>query len=83
MPHFWQSAWLASAVQPLLFQNFTQNLAELFVSAAGSVTFVLGAIMANSVTRFPARTAILETCAGLLLIGGLILLGYEMRFIAS
>ena len=42
------------------------------------VVFLAGLIAAYLAHRLPAHAALLETCAGLLLIGGLALLGVEL-----
>ncbi|HVV60161.1 MAG TPA: hypothetical protein VHD14_00240 [Pseudolabrys sp.] len=39
---------------------------------------VMGGTTAYAATRFPAYAALLETCAGLFLIGGLALLGVAL-----
>ena len=41
-------------------------------------SLVIGTAVAYAAARFPAYAALLETCAGLLLIGGLALLGVEL-----
>jgi hypothetical protein len=41
----------------------------------GLTAFAVGAAIAGSARRFPARQRALELCAGILLVGGLALLG--------
>ena len=45
------------------------------VGAVSVISFVLGAAIAYAADRFPAHIEALETSAGALLIGGLVLLG--------
>jgi hypothetical protein len=42
------------------------------------ITIVLGGVTASIAERFPARIEALETCAGVLLVGGLALLGSSL-----
>jgi hypothetical protein len=45
------------------------------LAAIDALSLVLGATIATLAARFPARTELLETCAGVLLIGGLLVAG--------
>lgn len=49
------------------------------VGTVSVISVVLGAAVANLAERFPARTELLETGAGVLLIGGLMLLGSALQ----
>ena len=45
------------------------------IGVAGLLSFAAGAAIACFAERFPAHVAALETCAGIMLIGGLALTG--------
>lgn len=48
---------------------------ERVLATLSAISVVLGAAVAQSADRFPARTELMETSAGALLIGGLMLMG--------
>jgi hypothetical protein len=51
------------------------------IGVAGLLSFAAGAAVAYLANRFPTHVAALETCAGIMLIGGLALAGCALPVI--
>jgi hypothetical protein len=51
------------------------------IVATSAASFVLGATAAYAASRFPGQREVIETVAGIILIGGLGLLGFVLEFV--
>ena len=51
------------------------------IVATSAASFVLGATAAYAASRFPGLREVIETVAGIILIGGLGLLGFALEFV--
>ena len=51
------------------------------IVATSAIGFVLGATAAYAVSRYPGQREIIETVAGIILIGGLGLLGFALEIV--
>jgi hypothetical protein len=52
------------------------------IVATSAVSFVLGATFAYAASRYPGQREIIETVAGIILIGGLGLLGFALEIVS-
>jgi hypothetical protein len=52
------------------------------IVATSAVSFVLGATAAYAASRYPGQREIIETVAGIILIGGLGLLGFALEIVS-
>ncbi len=51
----------------------------MMIATISAISFVLGAAVAYRADRYPQHREVIETVAGVLLIGGLGLLGYALK----
>ena len=53
----------------------------MMIAATSAISFVLGATVAYVANRYPGQREVIETVAGIILIGGLGLLGYALEVV--
>ena len=51
----------------------------VMIASLSAVTVVFGAIIAFTANRYPGRRQIMETLAGVLLIAGLVMIGFALE----